>query len=98
MDLSIFDGYTTLFPQIEVSILGSIQYLIISPSTVPEMNIHLSWNAVGGATHYIVYAGDTPEGAFDPIAWTQDFYIDVNSASERRFFKVTAKNGELPER
>ncbi len=64
-------------------------------------SLQLSWDTVGNAEYYIVYASDTPTGVYNQIS---DFSDDFNAMNGRvywgseielrtKFFKVTALSG-----
>ena len=60
-----------------------------------DPNIELNWSAVSGATSYIVYACDTPDGVFIDV--TNDGTLDgtswtVQPSGSRKFYYVTAVN------
>ncbi len=91
--IEIYDGYTVITKTISVTVLGEIQYLIISLD--PE-GILLSWNAVGSATYYTIYASDQPDGTFNPISYSTDWFTTVPVNENCKFYRVTANTGTIP--
>lgn len=76
-----YDGSTLASPSgLQISYDGSSQEIV------------LTWNAVGGASGYIIYSADDP----DATLWTS-LNVSVNSAripisAARKFYKVSAVN------
>jgi len=68
-------------------------------ATTVGANVVLNWTAEPGASYYIVYASDDPYGAFTFLGYSAtNSYNVIAPAAMKKFYKVTAADGEIPAR
>ncbi len=60
--------------------------------TVAGGNVTLTWSAVPGATHYLIYDDVEPYGGFNYVATTSSTTWSTSLVGEKRFYVVTAAN------
>ncbi len=97
IDLQIADDFTVLNLSMNIVVLGDptdlhleIIYIEGSP------NDSLNWSAVPGASYYAIFTADAPEGPWILCAWAAGTQINLSQLSGTKFYRVTARTGELP--
>jgi hypothetical protein len=78
----------------ELAIPVTLQSPVVSIEYSPG-GVILSWEPVTGASHYMIYFADSPDGPWDvylPVNLTVTTWGDIDSSAQKRFYRVTASN------
>jgi len=95
--INLFDGYTLLSPHILVTVLGTPQNLTCRREfdAGTEYDV-IGFDAVPGATFYLLYVSETPDGPWTANVWAVANEIWNPFPGDVKFYKVTAHTGSLP--
>jgi len=77
------------------SLVWSFELLTVEPPVIviwmDGATLRLAWDAVPGATSYLVQYADTPEGAFATLTTTTDTTVTLATDALIRFYRVIAQ-------